>query len=594
MNDAALVVRLQDAHARLQRGDLAGARAAIAPVTGGGDVRVLHLAAMIERAAGDLGAARNLFERAVATGKATAELRNSYGNLLADLGDLDAADREYAAAGAQPGYADPWINRGRLASRRGRHDEAEAHLKRAVALAPQSALARITLGNAHRDAGRHDDAIRELEAARRLEPARQSTALHLGIALTAADRAAEAVEVYDAAERAGNASPELVHNRSAALIALGELDRARAELDRLVARHPTYLAGHRDRARLIWEFGLDGDPFESFAALARQFPSEPVVREQWANALAGFRQFEAAARVAAEGRRAVGDAPGLLRVEAAALSEIGELDAADAAFARAAGPLARDGDFHATHARHRLRRRQPEAAVAAAEAALALNRHDQLALAYLGLAWRMLDDPREFWLHDYDRHTAKIAAIDQHAVETAAAALRKLHITRVHPADQSLRNGTQTPGALFQRPEPEIAGIREAVERSVAAFVAALPGDPDHPFLGRKTNRRRFTGSWSVRLMREGFHINHIHGEGWISSAFYFALPPPDAGDPPHAGALQLGAPPVELDLDLPPRRIIKPELGHLILFPSSMWHGTLPFAGDAERITVAFDVAPA
>jgi hypothetical protein len=56
------------------------------------------------------------------------------------------------------------------------------------------------------------------------------------------------------------------------------------------------------------------------------------------------------------------------------------------------------------------------------------------------------------------------------------------------------------------------------------------------------------------------------------------------------AGHIQFGAP---LDLPLPPRRIIRPEVGTLVLFPSYMWHGTVPFTSQQPRITVAFDLVP-
>ena len=103
----------------------------------------------------------------------------------------------------------------------------------------------------------------------------------------------------------------------------------------------------------------------------------------------------------------------------------------------------------------------------------------------------------------------------------------------------------------------------------------------------------RFAGSWSVRLTGEGFHVNHVHPAGWISSAFYVALPEAAmGGDGPCRLALdRRGA--AELGLDLPPIRLIEPKPGRLVLFPSTMWHGTRPFA-TGERLTVAFDVATA
>jgi predicted 2-oxoglutarate/Fe(II)-dependent dioxygenase YbiX len=44
------------------------------------------------------------------------------------------------------------------------------------------------------------------------------------------------------------------------------------------------------------------------------------------------------------------------------------------------------------------------------------------------------------------------------------------------------------------------------------------------------------------------------------------------------------------LGLDLPPLRTILPRPGQLVLFPSTMWHGTIPFES-GERLTIAFDV---
>ena len=99
----------------------------------------------------------------------------------------------------------------------------------------------------------------------------------------------------------------------------------------------------------------------------------------------------------------------------------------------------------------------------------------------------------------------------------------------------------------------------------------------------------RFAGSWSVWLTSGGYHTNHVHPDGWISSALYIVLPS-DLGEA-EAGFLALGQPQEQLKLDLPPTRTIAPKPGRLALFPSWMWHGTRAF-GDGERMTVAFDVA--
>ena len=56
-------------------------------------------------------------------------------------------------------------------------------------------------------------------------------------------------------------------------------------------------------------------------------------------------------------------------------------------------------------------------------------------------------------------------------------------------------------------------------------------------------------------------------------------------------GQLELGRPPKDIDLGTEPLATYKPEPGHLVLFPSFLYHGTTPLQS-GERLTVAFDVA--
>ncbi|HSN70518.1 MAG TPA: putative 2OG-Fe(II) oxygenase, partial [Steroidobacteraceae bacterium] len=41
------------------------------------------------------------------------------------------------------------------------------------------------------------------------------------------------------------------------------------------------------------------------------------------------------------------------------------------------------------------------------------------------------------------------------------------------------------------------------------------------------------------------------------------------------------------------PAWFVKPRVGRLVLFPSYMWHGTVPITGDSPRMTIAFDAVP-
>jgi hypothetical protein len=60
-----------------------------------------------------------------------------------------------------------------------------------------------------------------------------------------------------------------------------------------------------------------------------------------------------------------------------------------------------------------------------------------------------------------------------------------------------------------------------------------------------------------------------------------------------HAGWLQFGRPGIRTLPVLGPVHFERPTPGKLVLFPSYMWHGTTPIAGDDPRMTMAFDVVP-
>ena len=179
-------------------------------------------------------------------------------------------------------------------------------------------------------------------------------------------------------------------------------------------------------------------------------------------------------------------------------------------------------------------------------------------------------------------------------LDQLAEHLRTLHEGRGEYLDQSVRGGTQTDGPLFSRIDPLIRQVRAAVVSAVEGYVRNLPPvDPRHPLLGRRRDRPvRFSGSWSVRLRSGGKHSNHIHPQGWISSALYIALPPPSPSGREDAGWFTIGEPDERLGLSIGPSRKIEPVPGRLVLFPSYLWHGTVPFA-EGERLTIAFDVRP-
>jgi tetratricopeptide (TPR) repeat protein len=184
-------------------------------------------------------------------------------------------------------------------------------------------------------------------------------------------------------------------------------------------------------------------------------------------------------------------------------------------------------------------------------------------------------------------------------LDTLRELLEAKHRHRGHPLDHSIRRGTQTPRNLLVDPEPPLVRLFEwfgdCLRRYLQRLSAEVPAAArdTHPVLARATSEPQPVGCWSVRLGRGGFHINHIHPEGWLSSAFYVQVPEEAADVVQKAGWLKFGEPGQATSI-LPPLGTVQPVPGRLVLFPSYLWHGTTPLARDATRLTVAFDAVPA
>ena len=146
---------------------------------------------------------------------------------------------------------------------------------------------------------------------------------------------------------------------------------------------------------------------------------------------------------------------------------------------------------------------------------------------------------------------------------------------------------------------PVLKAHFKALEAPIKAYMQHIGrGDPNHPLLRRNTGKGRITGSWSAKLSKGGFHVNHVHPEGWISSAYYVDVPSEVNTGSSKEGWIHFGEPPYPVKDQngnlLSYEKIVKPSAGTLVLFPSYLWHGTIPLKGNESRMTLPIDVVPA
>lgn len=452
--------------------------------------------------------------------------------------------------------------------------------------APGRARVWQMLGLAHRHVQDSEPALYAFARAAALAP--KDALIVNGHATAALEAGVPSALLFKAARDLSPNDPELMLSTVAALKVEGHADVAEQLLARSVDANPAWVRGHEALATLRLTMAGDTDFARSFGEAASRLPPNLPLRLAWQRTLAQAGRWDAAREVIEDGRSQLGDRIEFTAAMANIAAETGDEKLAEMLFRQASG--LDDPGTRVGHVRHCLRTGLIEEAEALAIGALTRQLPSTI-WPYLSLIWRLRADKRAAWI-DGAPPMVSVIDLDLTPEELAAIAitLRQLHTTRHHPAEQSVRGGTQTEGVLFARIDPVIKGLRVKVEAAVRDYVDALPPfDKKHPLLGTARTNIRFTGSWSVRLGSQGFHTCHTHPLGWISSALYVSLP--DSLGPEPAGWLELGAPPPDLGLKLPAYMLVEPKPGRLVLFPSTMWHGTVPFQ-DGERLTVAFDVA--
>ena len=160
-----------------------------------------------------------------------------------------------------------------------------------------------------------------------------------------------------------------------------------------------------------------------------------------------------------------------------------------------------------------------------------------------------------------------------------------------------LYNGKQSAGNLFKRPEASFRALAELIKREFIHYKNQF-SEADCELILSFPNELEFTSSWYVK-MRQGGHLSpHIHEIGWLSGAVYLAMPTPK--DNSNEGAFEYGTHgddyPIlpKRQLSSFPTALVMPIVGDIVLFPSSLFHRTIAFNANQDRICIAFDLKPA
>lgn len=464
-----------------------------------------------------------------------------------------------------PNDYDNWLILGDLASETEKYTISIQAFKQALNLKPQAIVPRHNLGLAYRLQGDPERALQE----------------------------------YDVLIRRGKLSFQLFHNMGNALSDKGELDSAIQCFVKAIELNPQYLESHKNLNDLYWETKQHDLFLRSYSRVIEQFPENLNFVAEYVRSLIRVNDLDSALGVLEEKQYnfeqetefqfLFAKAAFIKGDEVLALSKLRTIQAVSSSesnelFCEISELLIELGDV--------------DTAERLLEPIIEHDPQNQMALALIGLCWREKRDNRlnllnryselvqEFQLFDIDKNKDDAIFIQQ-----LKEYLSTLHCAKQQPLNQTLTGGTQTRGSLFSSEHPLICELVSRIREAINHYINTLQSRSNEWFPIPEEDKFTFSGSWSVSLNKQGFHANHIHSMGWISSVFYVNLPSDVEDSTNKSGWLSFGEPNLKNKEGFPPVNFIKPHVGKLVLFPSYCWHGTVPFQNDENRMTVAFDV---
>ena len=152
-----------------------------------------------------------------------------------------------------------------------------------------------------------------------------------------------------------------------------------------------------------------------------------------------------------------------------------------------------------------------------------------------------------------------------------------------------VKNGHQSTGNLLDKPFLEITELKKKIEKQISIYRKNYKNSDDH-YITRWPNESELNG-WYVKLKKQGQLKSHIHENGWLSGVFYIKVPKPLRK---NEGSINLSLQGFDYPYDKNlPNLYYAPKPFDLILYPSSLFHYTVPFTSNEERHCIAFDLTP-
>ncbi|MFQ3583743.1 MAG: TIGR02466 family protein [Cyanobacteriota bacterium] len=487
----------------------------------------------------------------------------------------------------QPEEADAHYNLAFLLHSQGALAEAVPHYRRALQLDPDHLEARMNLAQLLRSVRLYREAVQVYQEVVRLQP--QSAQVHndLGILFKEMGSLSQAIQAYEQAIRLQPNYAEAHNNLGNALKASGDWQAAEQSYQRALQLNPNLAEAHNNLGTLYEEQG-------HLEKAVQCYQQAVLARAGYAQALSNL-----------------GDA----------FAQMGKLEQGLQCCQRAvlSDPYLLEGQLNLANVL--LMKGDPVGAEAACEKALQLEPAHPFALALhtIACAGQGKWDKAKYWS---DAQIFVQLFPSEEPETTAILNQRLAERILAHPSLTWERSGNATRGGyhssnLLLDLDPTAADhplhwlgsrIAMAVPCYLERLLSQWPADGGsgtefsgtacqqaHPWLQQCQGPFQVRDLWAVVMLSQGHQIPHVHPSARLSGVYYVQVPQSVGADPADpSGWLEFGAYPERFPVASPQHSLVRrvqPQPGLLVLFPSHLWHRTLPFVGTEPRISIAFDL---
>ncbi len=480
---------------------------------------------------------------------------SNYGIILKDLGKLKEAEILYRkAVELKPSFAEAHSNLGNVLRGLGKLKEAELSTCKAIDLKPDFADAHLNLGKILSDLGKLKEAELSTRQATKLNPNYVNAHLNLGNILKDLGKSEEAEISYRKAIELNPNFAAAHFNLGIILSDLGKLQEAEKSLRKTIELKPSFAEAYSNLGNVLFILGKIEEAIIYCIKSVELKPEDDKLVTDLAHKLCCGGKYELALKYLSKNNS----------------------NSSQTIYLGCLLSLDREKDFNEKY-KDLSANKACNANIGSIveHASVIYEKQYESTFCNDAIKYVLIDkiDENSF----SENHLNQL--IDYNKISK-----------KDYQAQGLLTNGIQSSGNLFTLDLPFINSIKKALEEKIELYKYKFK-DSGQGFI-RNWPVDYELRSWMINMKSGGFLAPHNHEYGWITGSFYLQIPKynnnGDSGKIVFFSYQGPRYPKKDKNFHLTIQKI---ETRDICIFPSSLFHHTIPFESSEDRICFVFDL---